>query len=31
MAELADPSTDAARRLELSKLSVDLKRLLGTM
>lgn len=31
MAELADPSTPAARRLELSKLSVDLKRLLGTM
>lgn len=31
MAELADPSTDAARRLELSKLSVDLKRLLGTI
>ena len=31
MAELADPSTDAARRLVLSKLSVALKRLLGTM
>ena len=31
MAEIADPSTDAARRVELSKLSVDLKRLLGTM
>lgn len=31
MAELADPSTHAARRLELSKLSVDLKRLLATM
>lgn len=30
-AEIADPSTDAARKLELSKLSVDLKRLLGTM
>ena len=31
MAEIADPSTDAARRVELSKLSVDLKRFLGTM
>ena len=31
MAEIADPSTDASRRVELSKLSVDLKRLLGTM
>lgn len=31
MAEMADPSTDAARRVELSKLSVDLKRLLSTM
>lgn len=30
-AEIADPSTDAARKLELSKLSVDLKRLLGTI
>lgn len=30
-AEIADPSTDAARKLELSKLSVDLKRFLGTM
>ena len=31
MAEIADPSTDAARRVELSKLSGDWKRLLGTM
>lgn len=30
-AEIADPSTDAARRVELSKLSVDLQYLLGTM
>lgn len=31
MAEIADPATNAARRLELSQLSVDLKRLLGTI
>lgn len=31
MAELSDPSTENSKRLELSKKSVELKRILGTM